>query len=72
VPSVTTGKTGPIRFGVLGLGAIAQTAHLPVLAKMRGVQIGALCDNDLAKARGIAQRFGVKDWCTDIDDLLEI
>lgn len=72
MPSVTTGKTGPIRFGVLGLGAIAQTAHLPVLSKMRGVQIGALCDNDVAKARGIAQRFGVRDWCRDIEELLEI
>lgn len=62
----------PIRFGVLGLGAIAQTAHLPVLGKMRGAQIVALCDNDLAKARGIAQRFGVQHWCTDIDELLEV
>lgn len=65
-------STTPIRFGVLGLGAIAQTAHLPVLAKMRGAQIGALCDNDLAKARGIAQRFGVNNWCTDIEELLEV
>lgn len=61
-----------LRFGVLGLGAIAQTAHLPVLDKMRGVQIGALCDNDAAKARGIAQRFGVRHWCSDIEELLEI
>jgi len=71
VPTVASPKSGPIRFGVLGLGAIAQTAHLPVLAKMRGVEIAALCDNDAAKARGIAQRFGVKTWCTDIEDLLE-
>lgn len=71
MPTVASPKSGPIRFGVLGLGAIAQTAHLPVLAKMRGVEIAALCDNDAAKARGIAQRFGVKTWCTDIEDLLE-
>lgn len=71
MPTVSTPKSGPIRFGVLGLGAIAQTAHLPVLAKMRGAEIAALCDSDAAKARGIAQRFGVKNWCTDIDDLLE-
>lgn len=71
MPTVSSPKSGPIRFGVLGLGAIAQTAHLPVLAKMRGAEIAALCDNDAAKARGIAQRFGVKTWCTDIEDLLE-
>lgn len=63
---------GPLRIGVLGLGAIAQTAHLPVLAKMRGVQIAALCDNDGAKARSLAQRFGVRDVCTDVEELLEL
>jgi predicted dehydrogenase len=62
----------PIRIGVLGLGAIAQMAHLPVLAKMRGVQIAALCDNDGAKARALAQRFAVPNVCTDIDELVEI
>ena len=61
----------PIRIAVIGLGAIAQTAHLPVIAKMRGVQIVALCDNDIGKARALAQRFGVRDTFGDIDDLLE-
>ncbi len=56
---------------VVGLGAIAQTAHLPVLSKMRGVQVAALCDNDGAKARTLAQRFSVPDTYTDIEDLLE-
>lgn len=72
MPTLSSLKTGPVRFGVLGLGAIAQTAHLPALAKMRGAEIAALCDNDAAKARGIAQRFNVKNWCTDIDDLLDV
>lgn len=62
----------PVRIGVLGLGAIAQTAHLPVLAKMRGAQIAALCDNDGAKARSLAQRFGVRDVVTDVEELLEL
>jgi predicted dehydrogenase len=38
---------------------------------MRGVSIVALCDNDTAKARTLAQRFGVPDTFSDIDDLLE-
>lgn len=61
----------PLRIGVLGLGAIAQTAHLPVLSKLRGVQLAALCDNDFAKARSLAQRFGVRDTYTDVEELLE-
>lgn len=70
-PSSTNSRQSA-RFGVLGLGAIAQTAHLPVLSRMRGAAIAAVCDNDAAKARGIAQRFSVRNWCTDIDDLLAI
>jgi predicted dehydrogenase len=60
-----------IKVGVLGVGAIAQLAHLPVLAKMRGVEVVALCDSDGPKARALADRFQVRDVFTDIDDLLE-
>jgi predicted dehydrogenase len=63
--------TAPLRIGVVGAGAIAQVAHLPVLSKMRGVQLVALCDNDRPKARALADRFGVPDTYTDIEDLLE-
>ena len=60
-----------IRIGVIGAGAIAQLAHLPVLSKMRGAALVALCDNDGPKARALADRFGVPDAFTDIEELLE-
>ena len=60
-----------LRIGVIGAGAIAQLAHLPVLSKMRGVQLVALCDNDGAKVRALADRFSVPDTFTDIEELLE-
>ncbi len=62
----------PTRIGLLGAGAIAQQAHLPVLSKMRGVELVALCDNDGPKARALAERFGVDNVFTDIDDLLDL
>ena len=62
--------TEPVRIGVVGAGAIAQLAHLPVLSKMRGVQLVAVCDNDRPKARALADRFEIGDVCTDIEDLL--
>ncbi len=70
---IATGGTAKstIRVALVGLGAIAQTAHLPVLSKMRGISVVALCDNDRLKARALAQRFGVDNTYTDIDDLLE-
>lgn len=62
----------PTRIGVVGAGAIAQLAHLPVLAKMRGVTLAGVCDNDRPKARALADRFGIPDAMTDIEDLLEL
>jgi predicted dehydrogenase len=64
-------NSSDIRIGMVGAGAIAQVAHLPVLRKMKGVEIVGICDNDGAKARALAQRLGVSAWHTDIEDLLE-
>lgn len=61
-----------VRLGVVGAGAISQLAHLPVLSKMRGAELVAVCDNDGPKARALADRFGIPDAYTDIEDLLEL
>ncbi len=61
-----------VRLGVVGAGAIAQLAHIPVLSKMRGAELVAVCDNDRPKARALADRFGVPDVFTDNEDLLEL
>ena len=58
-----------VRIAVVGTGAIAQMAHLPVLRKMRGVSVVALCDIDRAKARALADRFEVPDVYVDLEDL---
>src|SRR3954451_5987661 len=63
--------TEPVRIGVVGAGAIAQLADLPVLGKMRSAKLVAVCDNDRPKARSLADRFDIADVYTDIEDLLE-
>lgn len=65
-------QSSEVRLGLIGVGAVPQTAHLPILSKMRGVKLVALCDNDGGKTRAIAQRYDVRDVFTDIDDLLEL
>ncbi len=60
-----------LRLGVIGVGAISQVALLPTLARLRGAQLVALCDNDGPKARALAERLDVPDVFTDIDELLE-
>ena len=59
-----------IRVAVIGAGGIAQVAHLPVLRKLGGVEVAAICDNDLGKAQALATRFEVKDTYDDIEDVL--
>jgi predicted dehydrogenase len=41
------------------------------LRKLKGVQVVALCDSDVAKARALAQRFDIRDSFADIEELLE-
>jgi len=60
-----------IRLGIVGAGAVLQVAHLPVLKKLKTVEVAALCDSDLPKARALASRFGVPSVYDDIEDLLE-
>jgi predicted dehydrogenase len=64
--------TDVVKIGVVGAGAIAQLAHLPVLSKRRGAELVAVCDNDGPKARALADRFGIPDTFTDIEDLLAL
>src|SRR5216117_1713258 len=60
----------PIRVGVLGAGGIAQVAHLPVLRRLPGVEVAAICDNDVGKAQALAARFEVRDTYDDIEEVL--
>jgi predicted dehydrogenase len=59
-----------MRVGIVGGGAITQVAHLPVLKKLKTIEVRAICDTDLPKARALADRFAVKDAFDDIEELL--
>jgi predicted dehydrogenase len=50
----------PVRVAVLGTGAIAQVAHLPILSRLRGVTVAGLYDPDHSKARALADRFEIE------------
>ena len=60
----------PVRVGVIGAGAIAQVAHLPVLRKLPGADVVAICDNDVSKAQALATRFDVGETYDDIEEVL--
>lgn len=60
-----------LKVGIVGAGAITQVAHLPVLRRLKGVEVVAICDTDVTKARALANRFGVRDAFSDIEEILE-
>ena len=61
----------PVRVAVIGAGSIAQVAHLPVLRKIAGIDIAAICDNDLSKAQAVGARFDVREAYDDIEEVLK-
>lgn len=58
-----------LRIGLLGLGAIAQVVHLPILHSMPGVKLAGVCDVDRTKASAIAGRFGIEKVYRSDDDV---
>jgi predicted dehydrogenase/nucleoside-diphosphate-sugar epimerase len=61
----------PIRVVLIGCGAISQQFHLPVLAGHEGVELIALVDRDLARARGLARDYGVETAVADVGELAD-
>jgi predicted dehydrogenase len=60
-----TGKSGPIRYAVVGLGHIAQVAVLPAFAHARrNSRLTALVSDDRAKLSALAQKYRVLSTCS--------
>jgi predicted dehydrogenase len=58
-----------LRVGLLGVGAIAQVVHLPVLSRLDNVELVAVCDVDRPRASAIAARFGIPQVHGDDDEV---
>ena len=61
----------PLRAGIIGCGAIAQEGHIPGLLAA-GVEIGAVCDANEARAREVGKRFDVAAVYTEVRELLPV
>lgn len=59
------------RIGIVGMGTIAQTIHLPILSKLPDAEIVAACDIDLNKATSIAKKFGIPRCYNSFEDMLK-
>src|SRR5438034_9879316 len=67
-------SAGPVRLGVVGVGALSLRAILPHLTEpdvARKVSVIALADPVIDRARDAAARFGVPSSFASLDELLE-
>ena len=54
------GRASPLRLGVAGLGAVAQSVHLPLLARLPDrFRISAICDLSHTTTEAVGDRYGV-------------
>ncbi|RPI15971.1 MAG: gfo/Idh/MocA family oxidoreductase [Ignavibacteriae bacterium] len=56
---------------LVGLGGIAQIAHLPLLSKMNDVELVAVCDIEKSKAKSIAQKYNIPQYYSNYDEMLK-
>lgn len=61
-----------LKIAVIGVGGIAQKAHLPGYARMDNVELVAFCDIREERAKEVAEKYGVKQVYTDYRDVLNI
>lgn len=59
-----------VKVALVGLGGIAQVAHLPILSKMENVEISCVCDVEKSKSKTIAQKYNITSYYTDYDKML--
>jgi len=60
----------PVKYGVIGCGAIGQRRHIPEVARNTDAVLVALCDINEKRLAEVAQKFGVKETYTDYRQML--
>jgi predicted dehydrogenase len=61
-----------LRIGIIGAGAVVQSYHLPVLARIPNVRIEFVCDASLERARFMATKFGIQKALSSISDCPDV
>ena len=59
-----------VKIGIAGVGAISQVAYLPILSAIEGLYPYAICDNDIVKAKAVANKYNVSQIYDDYEDLI--
>jgi len=63
-------KKTPVRLAMVGCGAVTEVSHLPAARLVRdALEMVALCDPDLERARALAKRFAIDRCVADVREL---
>ena len=60
-----------LKAALVGVGVAGQVSHIPAWKKLENVELVTLVDRDQEKAQRVAQRFGIPNATTQIDEVLE-
>ena len=61
-----------LRIGLIGAGSIASNAHMPGYARMDNVEIVAVCDIKLDKAKALAEKFNIPQVFENYMDVIHL
>lgn len=60
-----------LKIGVVGVGHIVRHRHIPIFKKIDNVEVFAICDKIESVAKEAARDFGVKNYFTNLSDMLK-
>jgi predicted dehydrogenase len=60
-----------MKIGIIGVGGIAQTTHIPNFKKVPDVEVSAITDINKEKLQYVAEKFGIKQTFTDWEKLID-
>jgi virulence factor len=60
-----------MKFGVIGLGNIAQKAYLPVYAQVRDQAVFVLSTRNSAVLKDVSEKYGFQETVSSVEELLE-
>ena len=61
-----------VRIGIIGVGGIAQYAHIPSFQKLENAEVVAVCDPNELKLKEVAEKFNIPQKFANYQELLAL
>jgi len=61
-----------VKVGIIGVGGIAQYAHIPCFQKLKDAEVVAVCDPNELKLKDVAEKFNIPQKFSDYRKLLDL